>query len=188
MRNNQRGFTLIEVLISILVFSIGLLGFATLQKRGQIAEMEAYQRVHALNYANFIASQMRANPDAIDCYDKDNLGTIDGSAAAPADCVVAAGEAVIQADEDIEAIHTLLNGGGETLNGANVGGLIDAKACVTKTEDAVNDYNIYEVRIEWQGQSTNNTAAANLPLLCDNSTDATRRVFSYNVTLGDLSE
>ena len=42
------GFTMIEVLVSLLVITFGLLGLAGLQTRMQQAEFESYQRSQAL--------------------------------------------------------------------------------------------------------------------------------------------
>ena len=43
-----RGFTLLEVLISLLILMIALLGIAALMLKGQRAGFEAYQRQQAL--------------------------------------------------------------------------------------------------------------------------------------------
>lgn len=57
----QRGATLIEVLVTIVIVAFGLLGLAGLQMRMQMSEMEAYQRSQALMLANDIASRIAAN-------------------------------------------------------------------------------------------------------------------------------
>ncbi|MDG1819910.1 MAG: prepilin-type N-terminal cleavage/methylation domain-containing protein [Porticoccaceae bacterium] len=45
-RNTKvRGFTLIEVLVTLQVFSVGLLGYAALQSRVVKAQLEVYQQV-----------------------------------------------------------------------------------------------------------------------------------------------
>lgn len=48
---SQRGFTLLEVLISLLILLIGLLGIAVLMLKGQRASFEGYQRQQALAMA-----------------------------------------------------------------------------------------------------------------------------------------
>ena len=48
-RRTPTGFTLVEVLVSLLIFSVGLLGCAGLQGRAQQAQQEAYQRAYAIN-------------------------------------------------------------------------------------------------------------------------------------------
>ncbi len=63
------GVTLIEVLISLLVLSIGLLGVAALQSFTLKANQGAYFRTQAVNQAYEVADFIRSNrgaPDAID--------------------------------------------------------------------------------------------------------------------------
>jgi type IV pilus assembly protein PilV len=57
----QRGFTLIEVLVAVLVLSIGLLGLAALQATSLRFNHSAYMRTQATILAQDIADSMRAN-------------------------------------------------------------------------------------------------------------------------------
>ncbi|MBD9679733.1 type IV pilus modification protein PilV [Pseudomonas sp. PDM18] len=63
LKFRQRGFTLIELMVSILIISLGLLGLARLQMRMQLSDMESYQRAQALLLINDISSRMTANPN-----------------------------------------------------------------------------------------------------------------------------
>lgn len=58
---NQKGFTLIEILITVIVLSIGLLGLAGLQISGLRANMSSEARSKATLLANDIAERMRTN-------------------------------------------------------------------------------------------------------------------------------
>jgi type IV pilus assembly protein PilV len=60
----NRGVSLIEVLIAILVFSVGLLGLALMQLKGAQFTKESGARTAAILQARSIAEAMRANPDA----------------------------------------------------------------------------------------------------------------------------
>jgi type IV pilus assembly protein PilV len=60
----QRGITMIEVLVSIVVISLGLLGFAGLQAVSIKANNTAYQRGMATVFAYDIIDRMRANRPA----------------------------------------------------------------------------------------------------------------------------
>jgi len=60
--NKQRGFTLLEVLIALLVLSIGLLGLAALQTTGLRSNEMASMRTTATQLAYDISDRMRANP------------------------------------------------------------------------------------------------------------------------------
>jgi type IV pilus assembly protein PilV len=57
----SRGFTLLEVLITLVVLVFGLLGLAGLMAKGQRASFEAFQRQQALSLAADIAERMRSN-------------------------------------------------------------------------------------------------------------------------------
>ena len=60
MKTNT-GFTLIEVLISMLILAIGLLGLAGLQATGIRNNLSAYNRSQATQLAYDMADRMRAN-------------------------------------------------------------------------------------------------------------------------------
>lgn len=61
----QGGFTLLEVLIAVVVLSIGLLGLAGLQAAGLRNNQGAYLRTIATQQAYDMADRMRANPTAV---------------------------------------------------------------------------------------------------------------------------
>ena len=58
---NARGFSMIEVLISLLVLALGLLGFALLQTMNLRYTQSANYRTQATNLAYDLLDQMRAN-------------------------------------------------------------------------------------------------------------------------------
>lgn len=58
----QRGFTLIEILVAVIVLSVGLLGVASLQIASKRGNFEAMQRSAATMYAESLVERMRANP------------------------------------------------------------------------------------------------------------------------------
>ncbi len=62
----QLGFNLIEVLIALVVLSIGLLGLAALQMTSLQQNQSAYMRSQATLLAYDIADRMRANMDEAD--------------------------------------------------------------------------------------------------------------------------
>lgn len=61
--SSQAGFTLVEVMIAMVVFGIGLLGLAGLQATSLMNEHSSYTRSQAVLLAYEIADRMRANPD-----------------------------------------------------------------------------------------------------------------------------
>ncbi len=60
----QRGFSLIEVLIALVIMSIGMLGIAGLFVQGMQAGRTSVLRHHAVTLAGDIADRIRANPRA----------------------------------------------------------------------------------------------------------------------------
>src|SRR3569623_1762785 len=61
----QRGFTMIEVLVSVVELSVGMLGVAGLQATGQRTNHSAYLRSQATALAYDMIDRMRANKTAI---------------------------------------------------------------------------------------------------------------------------
>ena len=80
------GFSLLEVLIALVVLSIGLLGLASLQHLSLQRNQSAYHRTVATLLAYDIADRMRANRVALSSY---VLSPPASSASAPQDCVSA---------------------------------------------------------------------------------------------------
>lgn len=69
----QHGFTLLEILISLFVLSIGLLGIAGMQLGGMQATKSAFIRTQATLAAYDIVDRMRTNPDALSAGAYDNI-------------------------------------------------------------------------------------------------------------------
>jgi type IV pilus assembly protein PilV len=81
------GFTLVEVLVALVVLSVGLLGLATLSLDGLRVSRDALHGTHAVALAADLADRVRANrapADAYRCPDPCRAGT-GGNAVAVAD-------------------------------------------------------------------------------------------------------
>lgn len=63
--SNHSGFTLIEIMVTIVVMSIGFLGLAGLQATALRSNSGATLRTQAVLYANDMAERIRANPVAV---------------------------------------------------------------------------------------------------------------------------
>lgn len=70
---DQRGFTLIEILIALVVLSIGLLGLAGLQANSLKNNNSAYQRTQASLLANEMLDRIRANRQGLDANAYDSI-------------------------------------------------------------------------------------------------------------------
>ena len=78
MRKRVGGFTLVEVLIALVIMSVGMLGIAGLYVHTMQAGRTSILRHHAVTLAGDIADRIRANPRA---------GAAYGLAGANNDCV-----------------------------------------------------------------------------------------------------
>ena len=67
-KKQNAGFTLIEMMIALLILSIGLLGVATLQVTGQQFNYRAYIRSQATFLAYDMMDRMRANNTVLASY------------------------------------------------------------------------------------------------------------------------
>lgn len=77
----QGGFTLLEVLVALLVLSLGLLGLAGLQTMSLKFNTQSYQRTQATMLIDSMIDRMRANPDAVNSgvYNNIALGAVAAS-------------------------------------------------------------------------------------------------------------
>lgn len=66
--NRQNGTSLIEVLVTVLVLAVGLIGFAALQTQAMRINYESLQRSLASSMAEDLFDRMRANVNDIDNY------------------------------------------------------------------------------------------------------------------------
>ncbi len=59
--SRERGATLIEVLVTIVILTFGLLGVAELQVRMHLAQAESYHRSHAVLLLQDMVDRVNAN-------------------------------------------------------------------------------------------------------------------------------
>ena len=87
---DQRGFTLIEILVTLFILAIGLLGLAGLLVEGMRNNQGAYLRTQASILAYDIADRMRANRDEAESGSYSGFTTEGASTNLPA-CATQAG-------------------------------------------------------------------------------------------------
>lgn len=95
--SRQRGVSLIEVMMAVLIFSIGLIGLASLMVMATRSNHAAYLRTQVTFLASNMADRMSANPEAVwnEKYNSNDYpvaagtaGCASGSACTPAELAV----------------------------------------------------------------------------------------------------
>jgi type IV pilus assembly protein PilV len=82
----QRGFSLVEVLIALVIMSVGMLGIAGLYVQSLQAGRTSLLRHHAVTLAGDVADRIRANPTAGVAYAGPEPGTPNNCIAGGTDC------------------------------------------------------------------------------------------------------
>ena len=134
----QNGFGLIEVLITVVILAIGLLGLAGLQATGLNFNHSAYNRSQATILAYDIIDRMRANPAAINSY------ITPGGPVETVNCIAVAGCTPVQmAQHDLwewnTSITATLAPGGVAASAAGTIALIGTIFTVSITWDENRD-------------------------------------------------
>lgn len=175
----QSGTSLIEVLITLVILSIGLLGLAGLHVTAQQAVMESYQRDQAMAIVQDMVQRINANRSNVSCYASATYFGTDstGSSFVAANPCAASAQAV----SDMNDWSKLLFGASES---GNTGAMIGARGCVTYSSTT----KVAVVSVAWQGLS--DTAAPPAGLTCGAglySSETKRRVISLPVQFATLS-
>lgn len=184
-RNFQRGVSLMEVLIALVVIAVGLLGMAGLQLRAQDAEFEALQRSQALMLVEDMVNRIEANrrSSTAQCYAITDTGDYAGVGNQTTFSCSAFGTNSTRAtaDADLNQWDAMLKGAGEVVGGENVGAMVGARGCIVRL-----DTRLYRVSVAWQG--TTSTAVPSDP--CGEgqygTDDAKRRVVNRTFRIPDL--
>jgi type IV pilus assembly protein PilV len=191
------GFTMLEVLVSLLIMVIGLLGLIGLQAHAQVTEFESYQRAQALILVNDMADRIAFNR-GIDasgyvigwrCYayttdPQKYLGMTNTVAPVCADGTIT-GDPKTRADADLAAWNDLLQGSAETMTASatKVGGLLGARGCITRDGTT----GVIRVSVAWQGMAPTVASADTCATTMYGANDALRRVVFTEVVVPVLT-
>ena len=182
-RKKNIGFSLVEVLVTIVILMIGLLGLAGLQGRAVTSQLESYQRSQALVLLKDIADRINANrKNAVNYLTLTPLG---GGSACP---LSTSGTDIVAKDK--EEWCKALNGAAE---GSSAGAMIGARGCVYQiTAPATGVAAKYQAVVSWQGLNSSKapdistaTAAGN----CGNNSygsESLHRVVALPISIADL--
>lgn len=152
---------MVEILVSMLIVAVGLLGLVGLQTTAQQAQNESYARAQALALLQDMVERINSNRYAASCFafttDTTNgvpyLGTVDpgnpGNNFTPA-CTVGSNPA--NANNAMSVWDSELTGTAER-SGANasLGAMVGARGCVTVANDPGTGIATYTIMVAWQG-------------------------------------
>jgi type IV pilus assembly protein PilV len=185
-RRSQRGATLIEILVAMIILMVGLLGLIGVMIQSQRAQLESYQRMQALLLVQDLAARIAANKLAASCYvTATYIGTGNTTVPAASACTATATSAQKnRVVTDMTEWRDLLLGASETSGTDKVGAILGARGCVTK--DASSDN--YQVSVAWQGSAATGAPPDGIACAKDlYGDDAYRRAVSVTVQLPNLS-
>jgi len=157
----NRGFSLLELLVTLIVFSVGLLTVAGLQTVSKQANFEAIQRTSASQVAYGLLEDMRVNGDAIGIYlAAGTLGNGSRGAEPAPNCASGAEcNPAQKATHDLWFWEQILDGNLESNAGVGTGGLVLPTVCITGPAGGVAGIHI--VTITWRGAASINNAVNN---------------------------
>ncbi len=182
--DSERGFSMIEILVTIVILAIGLLGLAGLQAKALTAQMESYQRQQALILVKDMADRIEANRKNAASYIKEFLP----EKTCP-DSVTQPDAAATVIEKDLyEWCRAMLGGAEEDAKGNKVGAMVGAYGCITQVSAGGAGVPAqYLVSVAWQGLE----ATASPDNTCGTgrygSNEALRRVIALPVTIANLN-
>ncbi len=157
---NAAGFSMIEILVTLLVLTVGLLGLVGMQVMAHQAELESYQRAQAMVLMSDIVDRVNTNRKAAACYAVTGAGGTPYLGTAGADKYNLGGYscpsmatnpiAVARAGFDLQVIDQMLLGVAEqNADGLSIGAMLGARACIGFDSASQG----YTVAVAWQGMS-----------------------------------
>lgn len=173
---HHKGLTFLEVLVALVVLSTGILGAVAMQASAKKGSFDAMQRSIASAYAQDILERMRSNSSDIitlESYEGTYGGTtaLDSVEGCDSEFTVCNNAQMVA--KDLYQWEQTLLGADVTLNGKNIGGLLDAIGCIEHNDNAVT------IIVSWQARvATKDSADSDFDFEnnCGAQTDRRRQV------------
>jgi type IV pilus assembly protein PilV len=160
--SHERGFSLIELLVAVVIFSVGMLAVAGLQTVSKRANFEGLQRATATQVANGLLEDMRTNGDAMATYlaAGELGGGVVGSEPAPTCKGASVCNSVQKAAHDLWFWEGVLDGDQVVNANGSVGGIVTPTICINGPAGA--GAGVYTVTIAWYGTVAMTDSGASL--------------------------
>ena len=137
-KKSEGGFSLIEVLVTIVILAFGLLGMAGMQLRLQSTEMESYQRSQALLLVNDITNRIVTNRSNANLYLIPTTNPVGAG-------MTCSSLVTTVAQRDLGEWCKALQGASEISGSLKLGAMIGGRGCIEKIGSE------YFVTVAWQG-------------------------------------
>ena len=139
MPRKVRGVSMLEVLVAILILTVGLLGTASMQAQMQTTQVESYQRAQAIVLLQDMVDRVNANRKDVANYVAADLGL------SAQDCSVP----TTVAGKDVCEWNNALFGAAEMKGTQTLGAMTGARGCITNPVATMPREVI--VAVVWQG-------------------------------------
>lgn len=195
-KSNSRGFSLVEVMVTVFILAIALLGLAGLQARALTGEYESFSRGQAMLLVNDMADRMAANlaevktsttagtqynqPSAVygTGYSNPCITAANNTAQLQATCCAAltpvSSRDLCEWDLALKGISQLSS------SGSKAGTMADTRGCVFQYST-----NVFEIDVVWRGRDATGSVASDIT--CGSTAiTSNRRAISRRIRVADL--
>ena len=154
----QGGFSMLEVLMTLLIVLFGLLGLAGLQVQVQKAQFEAYQRAQALILLQDMVDRLNTSREVAPCFaitgdsGSPYFGTGSGTPSCTGFGSISSQAAAVDA---MSGWNSALQGAAEQSRGSSIGAMVGARGCITFDTPTLT----YTVAVAWEGMFDSGTPA-----------------------------
>jgi type IV pilus assembly protein PilV len=179
--STSHGFTLIEVLVTLVIMAVGLMGLAGLQMTSLNSQFESYQRAQALLLVEDMSNRLRANTVAAraGAYPEGaayGLGTDE-------DCTTL----TVTAERDLCEWNDAVAGVNVVEGGRNLGSAMGARGCIESIAGSADGEAIIRLTVAWQGMAASASPVSTCGLNAFGDDDAFRRTVTIDTVLANMA-
>ena len=177
----SRGFTLIEVLVTMVIIAIGIMGLAGLQMTSLNSQFESYQRTQALLLVEDMSNRLRANAVAARAG-----GYPEGAAyglGVDVDCTTL----TVTAERDLCEWNDAVAGVSVVDGARNLGSAMGARGCIENIIGSADGEAIIRLTVAWQGLSATVSPISACGVDAFGDDDSFRRTVTMDTVLANLA-